>query len=157
LSHLVWHTSDVPEQHPGIHAWIEEARLPNLRAPLVLDVNDSHWPIGPVDGVFTANTLHIMSWPTVGRMFAGIACVLKPGGILCVYGPFNYEGRYTSLSNARFDEWLKARDPESGIRDFASVDRLAHDAGLTLWRDVPMPANNRTLVWRRGPNQAFGD
>ena len=149
LPHLVWHTSELSEQHPGIRAWIEEAQPPNVRGPLALDVNESLWPIGAVDAVFTANTLHIMSWPSVERMFAGIARVLEPGGIVCVYGPFNYDGRYTSPSNARFDEWLKARDPESGIRDFAAVDSLARDAGLALARDFPMPANNRSLVWRR--------
>ncbi len=149
LPHLVWHTSDLAGQHAAIRAWIADAGPANVRLPLVLDVNDSIWPIAAVDAVFSANTLHIMSWPAVERMFTGIARVLKPQGVVCVYGPFNYGGRYTSPSNARFDEWLKGRDPESGIRDFASVDRLARDAGLTLRRDFAMPANNRSLVWGR--------
>jgi len=49
----------------------------------------------------------------VERMFAGIGRVLQAGGMLCLYGPFNYGGNYTSDSNARFDAWLKNRDPES--------------------------------------------
>ena len=82
-------------------------------------------------------------------MFAGIGRVLAPGGLLCLYGPFNYGGAFTSESNARFDAWLKARDPVSGIRDFEALDRLAHAQGLVLERDIEMPVNNRTLVWRR--------
>jgi hypothetical protein len=84
-------------------------------------------------------------------MFAGIGRVLAPGGIVCLYGPFNYHGAFTSESNARFDAWLKARDPVSGVRDFEAVDRLAQAQGLCLWRDVAMPANNRSLIWRREP------
>jgi Protein of unknown function (DUF938) len=66
-----------------------------------------------------------------------------------VYGPFNYNGRFTSPSNASFDEWLKQRSPESGIRDFAAVDELARSIGFSLIEDRAMPANNRTLVWQR--------
>ena len=74
----------------------------------------------------------------------------EPGGVLAIYGPFNYDGTFTSASNARFDAWLKARDPASGVRDFEAVDALAAAQGLVLWQDIAMPANNRTLVWRRG-------
>ncbi len=102
-----------------------------------------------VAGVFSANTTHIMGWPAVEGLFRGIGRVLQPGGAFCLYGPFNYEGRYTSASNAEFDGWLKQRDPASGIRDFADLDRLARDCGLHLRQDYPMPVNNRTLVWVR--------
>ncbi|KPK50680.1 MAG: methylase, partial [Thiotrichales bacterium SG8_50] len=71
------------------------------------------------------------------------------GGRLMLYGPFNYHGEYSSDSNARFDDWLKARDPESGIRDFEAVDALAQKAGLVLEQDYEMPANNRILCWRK--------
>jgi hypothetical protein len=66
-----------------------------------------------------------------------------------MYGPFNYGGQFTSESNARFDVWLKNRDPNSGVRDFEAINRLAEAQGLTLWQDIAMPANNRSLVWRR--------
>lgn len=148
LPHLVWQTADVPQHHPGIQAWLEEAALPNVLPPLALDVNDSAWRSGRYDAVFSANTLHIMGWPEVERFFAGVGAVLEAGGILAVYGPFNYGGRYTSESNARFDAWLKARDPASGVRDFEAVDALARSQGLVLQQDIAMPANNRTLVWR---------
>lgn len=149
LPHLIWQTSELPENHAGILAWLVEAALANVLPPLALDVNDPDWPVGMVDAVFNANTVHIVGWPAVERMFAGIGRVLAPGGIVCIYGPFNYGGRFTSESNARFDVWLKNRDPESGVRDFEAVDALAAAQGLELIDDVEMPVNNRALIWRR--------
>ena len=149
LPHLVWQTADVVAHHAGIRAWLDEAQLANALPPLALDVNDDAWHGGRYDAVFSANTLHIMSWPEVERFFAGVGVVLEAGGVLAVYGPFNYGGAYTSESNARFDAWLKARDPASGVRDFEAVDALARAHGLLLEQDVAMPANNRSLVWRR--------
>jgi cyclopropane fatty-acyl-phospholipid synthase-like methyltransferase len=148
LPHLTWQPSDLPALHPGIRAWLAEAQLPNLRPPLALDVAGS-WPAGLFDAAFTANTLHIMSWQRVEHFFAGVARVVAPGGLLAVYGPFNYGGAFTSESNARFDRWLKSRDPASGIRDFEDVCALARSQGFDLERDLAMPANNRTLVMRR--------
>lgn len=149
LPQLVWQTADLPENHAGILMWLEGAALPNLRPPLALDLTRPDWPDGPVDAAFTANTLHIVSWTLVQRMFEGVARLLRPGGVFCVYGPFNYAGRYTSDSNARFDAMLRARDPDSGIRSFEDVSALATGVGLQLETDHPMPANNRTLVWRK--------
>lgn len=149
LPQLVWQTADLPAQHAGILAWIADSGLANVRAPLALDLTRPDWPAGPVDAAFTANTLHIVSWTSVQRLFEGVARLLRPGGVFCVYGPFNYAGRFTSDSNARFDAMLRARDPDSGIRNFEDVRALAEAAGLQLEADHPMPANNRTLVWRR--------
>lgn len=146
---LEWQPSDRPEHLPGIRAWCGEAALPNLREPLRFDVNDAAWPAAG-DAIFSANTLHIMGWPEVERFFAGAGRALGAGGLLLVYGPFNYGGDYTSASNAEFDLWLRRRDPASGIRDFEAVDALARAAGFELVEDNTMPANNRTLVWRRG-------
>lgn len=147
LPHLRWQTADVAHHHPGISAWLQEAALPNVVAPLVLDVNDRSWHSGRYDAVFSANTLHIMSAPEVEEFFEGVGQVLAPGGVLAVYGPFNYGGQFTSDSNASFDQWLKARDSASGVRDFERVDGLARQQGLTLAQDYAMPANNRMLVW----------
>ena len=149
LPHLRWQTGDVPLHHPGIRMWLEDAALPNVLPPIALDANQSTWQTGRYDAVFSANTLHIMSWAEVERCFAGIGQVLEPGGVLAIYGPFNFGGAFTSDSNARFDAWLKARDPDSGIRDFEAVDALARQQGLHLEADVAMPANNRILIWRR--------
>jgi SAM-dependent methyltransferase len=149
LPHLSWQTSELPHNHAGILAWLDEARLPNVLPPAAIDVNDADWPVGSFDAVFNANTVHIVSWPAVRRMFAGIGRVLELGGLLCLYGPFNYGGRYTAESNARFDVWLKNRDPASGVRDFEALNALAEAQGLVLMRDFDMPSDNRTLVWRR--------
>ncbi len=149
LPHVRWQASDRPENLPGIAEWIEEAALPNLVAPLELDVNEGRWPQAGFDGVFSANTAHIMSWPEVERMFSRVAAALRPGGLFFLYGPFNYDGRFTSESNARFDASLRARATHMGIRDFAAVDARANATGLELVEDNAMPANNRLLVWRR--------
>ncbi len=149
LPHLDWQPTDQADYLPGIRQWIAEADLPNLRPPLELDVCHPAWPIAQAAGVFSANTTHIMHWPAVENLFRGVGRVLQPGGAFCLYGPFNYDGRYTSASNAQFDALLKQRDPASGIRDFADLDRLAQDNRLRFQRDYPMPVNNRTLVWVR--------
>lgn len=148
---LTWQCSDVAENLEGIRAWLDEAGLANTPPPLLLDVRNV-WPQAGFDAVFSANALHIMGWPEVEAFFAGVDRVLaRAGGVLAVYGPFNYGGSYTSESNRDFDGWLKARDPRSGIRDFEAVDALAQGFDLELVADVAMPANNRTLVWRRLP------
>ena len=148
LPHLLWQPSDRPEHLLGIAAWRDEAGLPNLRAPLALDV-DGDWPIAQYDALFSANTLHIMSWVSVENFFRGAGRVLPPGGVLAVYGPFSYDGRHTAESNARFDAFLRARDPLSGVRDFDAVCALAHSHDLEFCDDHALPANNRVLTWRR--------
>lgn len=150
LPHLTWQTSELPGNHEGIQAWLDEANLPNVLPPLTIDLHEDAWPLTTmVDAIFNANTVHIVAWPAVERMFAGIGRALAPGGLLCLYGPFNYGGNFTSESNARFDAWLKGRDPESGVRDFEALDELARREGLMLLQDVAMPANNRALVWQK--------
>lgn len=146
---LVWRPSDRGHYLPGIRAWCAHAGLPNLREPVELDVVQAHWPLSVVDAVFAANTAHIMSWPQVESFVAGVGRILQPGGIFCLYGPFNYGGRYTSASNAEFDALLRRRDPESGLRGVEAIHRLAAAAGLAPQADHAMPANNRLLVWRR--------
>lgn len=146
---LSWQTSDLAENHAGIHAWLAESGADNILPPLPLDVRHEPWPVKSVDAVFSANTVHIMGWEAVERMFAGVGRILEPGGVFALYGPFNYGGRYTSDSNARFDLWLKQRDPQSAIRNFEDLDRLGRAAGMVLLRDYEMPVNNRTLVWRK--------
>lgn len=139
LPHLVWQASDRAENLPGIRLWGVD--------PIELDV-DGKWPEIAADAVFSANTAHIMSWPQVGRMFGGIgriACVRT----FCLYGPFNYGGRHTSESNARFDAMLRGRDPASGLRDIEAIVALATESRLSLREDNPMPANNRLLVFAR--------
>lgn len=149
LTQLVWQCSDRHENLSGIKSWLDDADLANTPMALELDVLDDNWPGFKTDAVFSANAVHIMAWPAVEAMFAGIDKVLDKNGLLCLYGPFNYNGAYTSESNARFDEWLKARDSQSGIRDFEALDQMANNIGLYLINDHEMPANNRILVWQR--------
>lgn len=149
LPHLSWQTSDVDSSHPGINAWLEDAQLPNVGRPLSLDVSSRHWPDDEFDGVFSANTTHIMSWPQVIDMFNGVGNILKKEGVFCLYGPFNHGGQYTSESNERFDNWLKARDPLSGVRNFEDLDQLARSGRMAFRHDYEMPVNNRLLVWKK--------
>ncbi|MGK0499205.1 MAG: cyclopropane fatty-acyl-phospholipid synthase-like methyltransferase [Oceanicoccus sp.] len=148
MPHLIWQTADREEYIPAIESWREWAGLDNLPPPLCLDVNQP-WPLASTPAIFSANTAHIMSWQEVELFFQGIAGVLAEGGIFCLYGPFNYGGQFSSDSNARFELWLKDRNPDSGIRDFEAVNALAEKSGLTLLADHEMPANNRCLVWQR--------
>lgn len=149
LPHIVWHTSDVTDYHPGIQAWIDDSGLTNVLPPMELDVMRSNWPATQYDAVFSANTSHIMSWPEVVAMFEGLGNHMNSGASFCLYGPFNKHGQYTSDSNARFDQWLKARDPNSGVRDMEMLMTLATQQGLEFSTEYDMPANNKILVWRK--------
>lgn len=144
LLHLVWQTSDVVINHQGMMAWLNAFPADNLLPPLALDLNDE-WPIARYDAIFTANTLHIVNQSLVTSFFDKTAKHLNVGGKLCIYGPFNYAGKFTSESNAEFDNWLKIKSPECGIRDFEWICELANEAQLELVKDHEMPANNRLL------------
>ncbi|MCP4983593.1 MAG: DUF938 domain-containing protein [Gammaproteobacteria bacterium] len=148
VAELRWQCTDLAQSLPGIEAWIEESGLANLCPSLLLDVEEE-WPDCQYDLIYSANCLHIMSAAAVISCIKGVANCLKPGGVFIVYGPFNYGGQYTAESNARFDQFLKSRDPASGIRDFEWLDELAINAGLELLNDVSMPANNHVLVWQK--------
>jgi len=149
LPHVIWQASDRAENIPGIGEWIADAALPNLPSALALDVRDAGWPEAAFDGVFSANTAHIMSWPEVELMIARVAAALRPEGLFFLYGPFNYGGQFTSESNARFDAGLRAQASHMGIRDFEALEARANASGLVLVEDNAMPANNRLLIWRR--------
>jgi len=151
LPRLSWQPTERLESLASLTARIELEGTCNLLAPLELEVEQMTWPCAAdsVDAVYTANTLHIVSWPQVQALFRGVGRVLRDDGLLIVYGPFRYGGQFTSHSNSVFDAALRSRDPLSGIRDFEAVDALAADQGLRLVEDCAMPANNQALVWRR--------
>lgn len=148
LPRLEWQSSERAENLPGIRAWLDEAALPNTPAPIEVDVNGA-WPARRFDAVFSANTLHILSWAEDERLFAGLPDVMADDAKLVIYGAFNYGGKFTSESNAAFDAWLKERGAQQGIRDFEAIDALAQAAGLRLVEDRTMPSNNRCLIWKR--------
>ena len=150
LPHLKWHTSDLPANHAVINAWIEQAALPNVFPPVLLDIGRPEtWPYTRHDAIFSANTLHIASWPEVETLFANLPRLLAAKATLVFYGPFNVGGQFTSQSNAEFDAALRAEDPARGIRDLEAVQALAAAAGLDFVEDIPMPANNRCVVFEK--------
>jgi SAM-dependent methyltransferase len=151
LSHLAWHPTEQLQYLPDLTARIRLEGTANLKAPALLDVRQAVWPVRTVDAMFTANTLHIMSWPEVMELFRGVGEVLAPGGVLCIYGPFRYDGRYTSDSNLEFDRMLQERDPKSGLRDVTALTALAAQYGVRLDADHDLPAFNRLLVFAKEP------
>lgn len=154
LAHLTWQTSDVVNNHASINAWHAAHPAANLYAPLAFDLAHDSVPVNkavaaPYDAVFTANTLHIISWPLVEKLFNLVGGVLPAHGKLIVYGPFNENGHYTSGSNQQFDISLRQRDANSGIRNLEDIIELAEQHRLTLNERYAMPANNQILVFQK--------
>lgn len=149
LPDLGWLPTDVGEMLPSIRAWVAEARLPNLREPLALDLLADAWPVAAAQAIVCINTIHIVPWRAVEKLFAGAGRVLSPGGVMYVYGAYRYADRRLEPSNEEFDRWLKSRDPASGVRDFDAVNALAASAGLRLAGDRAMPAKNRSIWWKK--------
>ena len=146
---LVWQSSDVTETLCSLNLRIVGSQLKNLPEALPVNVDNLLWSEDKYDLIFTANSLHIMSDSSVRNFFLGLPKVLEDFGLVLIYGPFKYKGQFTTESNAEFDNWLKARDLRSGIRDFESVNFLAKEAGLELIEDASMPANNQLLVYSK--------
>ncbi len=148
MPHLTWVCSDLEENHAGIRMWLDEAGLSNIEGPLLLDAREQ-WPDMDVDAIFSANTVHIMSWHAVVSLMNNVGRTLDVGGKLYLYGPFMYDGRHTAESNASFDIWLKQRDPLSGVRDVSEINKLLGEHDMQLTNDYEMPVNNRILVWQK--------
>ena len=147
LPHIQWQPTDLEGNLPSIQAWRAESGVANVRSPLVLDLFSEDWPLAQADAVVCINTIHIVSWQGVARLFKGAGHLLPAGAVMFTYGPYRYRDRTLEPSNEDFDRWLKYRDPDSGVRDFESVNALAQANGLMLAGDVPMPANNRSIWW----------
>jgi SAM-dependent methyltransferase len=150
LPALTFQPSDIDDENlASIRAWVDEARLANLRPPLKLDVTQPEWGVGTVDAIFNANMIHIAPWDCCMSLVAGAGRHLRPAGVLVMYGPFSVGGAHTAPSNADFDASLKSRDLRWGVRDSEAVTALAEEAGLSLQERVPMPANNQALIFTR--------
>lgn len=147
LPYLVWQCSDQAHNHAGINAWIDAFPASNLRRPLVFTVGQDAWPQGQFDGVFSANTAHIMQPHETRLMMATVADNLPQGGVFCQYGPFTLDGAFTSASNRDFDAALR-RQGYGGLRDIEELKNWSQGK-LRLSARVSMPANNFTLVWHR--------
>jgi len=147
LPHMRWQPTDLAENLPSIRAWVADAGATNLLSPLILDLLADEWPVIRAQAAVCINTIHIVAWPAVEQLFAGVAHTLDAGGIFYVYGPYRYRQRALEPSNEQFDHLLKVRDPASGIRQFEAVNELALANGLRLAGDRAMPANNRSIWW----------
>ena len=151
LPHLYWQTSDLATNCAGIRAWVEHSELSNLGAPITLDVLKPLSIGRRYDAIFSANTAHIMSIDAVIAMFSLAPSCLRDDGLFCLYGPFNESGGFTSESNRRFDESLRAENPEMGIRDLEFIDSLANRNSMQQLRRYAMPANNQIVLWQYRP------
>jgi SAM-dependent methyltransferase len=146
---VTWQPSDPdPAARASIAAWRDEAALPNLAAPLALDVMEP-WPLERADAIVCINMVHIAPWDAALALFAGAERLLPPGALLLLYGPYRFGGAFTAPSNAAFDQSLRARDPRWGVRDVDELAAAAATRGLTLRDTVALPANNHALVFRR--------
>ncbi len=148
LPNIIWQCSERSEKLAGLQQWIEEADLQNLPSPLVIDVNTYIWNSLQYQAVFSANTLHIMSWPTVEHFLQQVKQALCAGGKLILYGPFCYHGAYTSAGNEQLDRCLRESDEHSGIRDMEAIAAILQEQGFVLVKDQSMPANNQLLLWQ---------
>lgn len=148
IPHLIWQPTDQQHYLDALTDNISKHNIVNIQKPQVLNVtNASHWPSKKFDFVFSANTIHIMSEQHVINFFKYLPMSISSGSILAIYGPFTYQGKYTSPSNEEFQQWLLDRDPNSGIKSFEQMNELAEQSGLTLLADIDMPANNQLLLW----------
>ena len=149
IAGLAWQTSERQDSLTDLQDQLE-ALSPTLPAAIALDVTDAgQWPCQSFDAVFSANTAHIMSAAAVTHLLAGASRVLRPSGLLLLYGPFHDGGIHTAASNAAFDQHLRSLDPALGVRDAIELVQQAQNLGLELLVDLPLPANNRMLVLER--------
>mgnify|MGYP006188867049 CR=1 FL=1 len=149
FSHMIWVTSDVKENLGGISMWLDESGAPNIIGPGKFKVGEDDFPNGDFDVVFTANTFHIMGWHECLTLMDLLGANLREDAMVLIYGPFNYNNQFTSPSNAEFDQSLKSRHPQMGIRDFEDVVKNMELNSFVLSKDFEMPANNRLLVFRK--------
>ena len=147
---ISWQPTDIDPDHlASINAHrIAEARR-NILPAMKLDVLESAWPVDQVDLIFNANMVHISPWACCEGLMAGAGRHLASGGLLFMYGPYRRDGAHTADSNRSFDQSLKSRNLDWGVRDLEDVVSLADSNGLVLERVVTMPANNLSVIYRR--------
>jgi hypothetical protein len=137
-----------PDALASIEAWRAEAGLGNVLAPVRLDAAADEWPVDRADAILCINMVHISPWAATVGLMRGAGRLLPEGGPLVLYGPYRRMGVPTAPSNEAFDESLRSRDPEWGLRKLEDVTAEAQANGLALERIVEMPANNLTAVFR---------
>jgi SAM-dependent methyltransferase len=156
LRDIRWQPSDPdPEARRSIAAWLVQEKLPNLDAPLELDVRNLPWPVTKLDAVVCINMIHIAPWTAATSLFAGAKLALREEGVLYLYGPYRMHGAHTAATNEAFDRSLRAQNPQWGVRELDDVVRVADTEGFDLVDTVPMPANNFSMVFRKRDSAAL--
>lgn len=148
IPYIVWQTSDLLENHESISEWIEESNLTNVLKPIIIDASKDDWHNQNFNFVFTANTFHIMSFEFVKKLFEGLNKVLNQDSYFAVYGPFNFNGNYTSDSNREFDLFIRDKYPSGGIRNFEDIKEVAKANRFDFHKKFDMPSNNQILVFK---------
>lgn len=150
---LTWLPADPdPAYRASTASWIGFKGLGNVLAPIDVDASSPIWGVemlAPFDAMVSINMVHIAPWAATVGLFSGTGRLLRKGGLLCLYGPFVHSGIHNAPTKAAFDESLRTRNPDWGLRDIADLELIAQAAGLRLDKSVDMPANNTLLVFRR--------
>jgi len=146
---MTWTLCDRQENHQGMSWWLRDFPRTNIRGPLLYDIGKTEFPEVSADVVYTANTLHIISWELCLQFFDDLKAHLKEGARLMIYGAFNYQGQFSSESNKKFNDWLLDRDKLSGIRNFEDVQEQLNSRQFEFIEDIEMPSNNRMLVFEK--------
>ena len=152
LPTLLWQPTDPdPRALASIAAYRTAANAPNLLSPLRLDATSQEWPVQRADALVCINMIHITPWVACQGLMAGAERTLRSGGVLYLYGPYQINGRHTAQSNQEFDAWLRTQNAQWGVWDIAEVTDLAQRRGFSLAETIPMPANNLSVIFERGP------
>ena len=147
---LTWQPSEPDaDSRASITSWIKHIKAENINMPIDLDVTSFPWPISEADVIFSSNMIHITRWKCCLALMAGAGQILKPQGVLILYGPFLMDGKKTALSNIQFDNSLKKRNPDWGIRNLKKVYAAARDYGLACSEIFEMPANNLMVILKK--------
>ncbi|MBK9265972.1 MAG: DUF938 domain-containing protein [Polyangiaceae bacterium] len=150
LPHATFQPTDVdPQALSSIQAYVDEAHCKNVLPPLALDVMSDDWPVNYADLIVCINMIHISPWAATEGLFRGVARILRPDGYLVTYGPYRFSGKFTARSNKEFDESLRARNPEWGVRDVDDLENVAQSVGMVHEGTMPMPANNHCLIFHK--------
>ncbi|MEL6940843.1 MAG: DUF938 domain-containing protein [Cyanobacteria bacterium J06598_1] len=160
LTHLQWLPSEQEEnRRESIQAWRKALPADNLLPPIALDVSHRPWPVEanptpaePITAIVNINMIHISPWAMCEHLMAGAERLLPAGGVLYLYGPFKQKGQPMALSNEAFDQMLRDRDSQWGIRDLEKVCAIAQKHHLQHVQTIPMPANNLSVVFHRQPS-----
>ena len=151
LSALTWQPSDPDaELRESIVLRVREEQRANVNSPIDLDVSKLPWPLQTADAVVAINLIHVAPWSATLALFEGAKALLSTDHVLFLYGPYRRFGQDTAESNAQFDLDLRAHNPEWGLRDLEIVSDVAAGAGFVLAETIEMPANNFSLVFKRG-------